>query len=594
MKQRYKSGNIFNEVHVQKFPRHKFNKGYFNKFTCNHGQLIPFFVDDVVPGDRIDCKTFGRVQLQPLATSMMQNIRVYFRYFYIPYRLIWEDWDKFITQDAQSEVAITVPHTIMQQGPLNAQRNNVGNLLDMMGVGIFNPDPNNVTNPNIGQVFESGSALQFNLFRFGAYQLVWDYYFRDENLQEPVFNEQNYSTGFNKFSGNYSQLLPVAYEKDYFTTALPWPQKGEPVNLSAYIYGNSSPYWLTDGVTSNEYGIIAGNSHINVPSSPHTIQLTETITTGEGDTGERVIPLGNPYTFATGELFSDGSSQSGFARVVTNDSSDVLQRATPLRISNEAYSTSFNINDLRYANALQRFLERKALGGSRPAEFYLSMYGVRVDDLRIGQPLYLGGGYSNVAVTDVTQLSQSTEGNPLGTLAGNGKSFPAMKMNNPYYCQEFGVVLGVMYIRPEINYSQGLPRQMQLFDTLDFYNPVFAHLGEEEVLDSELFIKPTINNVKNGPYAETNNDGTFGYQSRYAYLKHRRNEVHGEFKTSLSNWLLSVAFTEQPSLNDEFITVDQNYDVFAVTDATDHHYLVELYNDYEAESSMPNFVIPSL
>ena len=591
MKARYKSGNIFTDVKVQKFPRHKFNKSYFNKFTCNHGYLIPFFVDDVVPGDRIDAKVFGRVQLQPLATSMMQNIRVYFRYFYVPYRLIWDDWDKFITQDAQSEVAFSVPTTIMQYNHLNAQASQVGNLLDMMGVGIFNPDTS--TESPVDYIrFDSASALQFNLFRFGAYQLVWDYYFRDENLQEPVFNEDNYKTGHNHFNGNYSQLLPVAYEKDYFTTALPWPQKGDPVNLSAYIYANSSPFWLSDGVTNNQYGLLIGGG-VRVPSSNYTFQLEEEVPIGNGSSTS-LQPLGEPYTINAGSLYDDSSAISGHAFIRTNDSSDNLVRDTPLRISDEAYSTSFNINDLRYANALQRFLERKALGGSRPAEFYLSMYGVRVDDLRIGQPLYLGGGYSNVSVTDVTQMSQTTEGNPLGTLAGNGKSFPAMKMNNPYYCQEFGVVLGVMYIRPEINYSQGLPRQMQLFDTLDFYNPVFAHLGEEAVLDSELFIKPTINNVKHGSYASENNDGTFGYQSRYAYLKHRRNEVHGEFKTNLSHWLLSVAFTEQPSLNDEFITVDQNYDVFAVTNPRDHHYLVELYNNYEAESSMPNFVIPSL
>lgn len=217
------------------------------------------------------------------------------------------------------------------------------------------------------------------------------------------------------------------------------------------------------------------------------------------------------------------------------------------------------------------------------------MYGVRVDDLRIGQPLYLGGGYSNVSVTDVKQQSE-TATTPLGTLGGDGKSFPAMAMNNPYYCQEFGTVMAIMYIRPEINYSQGLPREMQLFHTLDYYNPVFAHLGEEEVKTSELYLKPNIDNTT----LESNNDSTFGYQSRYAYLKHNRNEIHGDLKKGLSNWVLGVMFESEPVLNHEFIKVSQNYDIFAIESESHHHYICEFFHKFDEESSKPNFVIPSL
>lgn len=587
MKKRYKEGNIFTDVKLERFPRHHFDKSYFNRFTCNHGLAIPFFVDDVIPGDRVDVKTFGRIQLQPLATSSMQNLRCYFRYFYVPYRLLWSDWDKFMTQDSQSELAIQAPYTVLNGVNLNAMKDNVGGLGDMLGLNLFNPDSSN-ENPSIGKRYVSDAYLQFNLFRWAAYYLIWDTYFRDENLQEEVFEPLN--AGANpSYNNKLQQLLPVAYEKDYFTTALPWPQKGEPVNLSAQLIDTASPYWLVDGSSSNRYGIFA-QSRLQVPSQSYNIQLTENYENDSNQTDTR--PLGNPYTIERGDLYNNTNN---LAYIDTADSSDVLHLNTPLRLAGDAFTTSFNINDLRYSNALQRFLERKALGGSRPSEFYLSMYGVRVDDLRIGQPLYLGGGYSNVAITDVTQQSQTTDDSPLGTLAGNGKSFPAMKMNNPYYCQEFGILMGIMYIRPEINYSQGLDKRLQLFETLDYYNPVFAHLGEEAVLTSELYLKPTINNAKHGiGIAENNNDETFGYQSRYAYLKHKRNEIHGDFKTSLSNWVLSVGFENTPTLSDEFIAVDQNYDIFAVTSATEHHYLVELYNNYQSESNMPNFVIPSL
>lgn len=575
MKKRYKEGNIFTDVKLERFPRHHFDKSYFNRFTCNHGLAVPFFVDEVIPGDRVDVRTFGRIQLQPLATSSMQNLRCYFRYFYVPFRLLWENWDKFMTQDSQSELAIKAPFIVLNGNQMNGMKDNVGGLGDMLGLNLFNPDPAS-NNPSIGKRYDGdldkGAFLQFNLFRWAAYHLIWDTYFRDENLQEEVFEPLNDGLNSNYLS-KLQQLLPIAYEKDYFTTALPWPQKGEPVNLSAQLLSSSdTPYFLVDGVSNNKYGMSIG-----VPMQSFLPSI-EGINNGES------LPVNNNYNGLR-------------LPVLASNDGDSYANGQGLRLDTQEFVTSFNINDLRYSNALQRFLERKALGGSRPAEFYLSMYGVRVDDLRIGQPLYLGGGYSNVSITDVTQQSQNAlgvDGSPLGTLAGNGKSFPAMRMNNPYYCQEFGLLMGIMYIRPEVNYSQGLDRRLQLFDTLDYYNPVFAHLGEEAVKTSELYIKPTINNLTYGSRSVNNNDETFGYQSRYAYLKHKRNEIHGDFKTSLSNWVLSVGFGSTPTLSDEFITVDQNYDIFAVDSATEHHYLVELYNNYQSESNMPNFVIPSL
>lgn len=554
MKSKYSKGNIFSNVQVEKFPRHLFNLGYFNKFTCNHGYAVPFFVDDVVPGDKIDCKTFGRVQLLPLASSSMQNIKCYFRYFYVPYRLLWENWDKFMTQDPESDTAILAPYFSLNQSNLNAYNKRVGNLLDMLGVNLTNIEDGRIVD------YRPDANVCFTAFRFLAYNLIWDYYFRDENLQEPLTDGPIETNGYLSLtSHNWSKLLPVAYEKDYFTTALPWPQKGEPVNLSSTLLDSSPQFMDSSGQV---YDLMARNN------------LNYSDENGQKILGYAVLEGEPPLTV------SDGSLKS-------------------LNFVPESITTSFNINDLRYSNALQRFLERKALGGSRPAEFYLSMYGVRIDDLRIGQPLYLGGGSTNISITDVasTAYTQRDVGGtirdiPQGTLAGNGKSFPVVSMNNPYYCQEFGVVMGIMYIRPEMNYSQGLPKEMQLFRTLDFYNPVFAHLGEEAVMKSELVLAP---NLDNSPTDATrNNDSIFGYQSRYAYKKYKRNEVHGDFKTTLRQWVLSPYLPINVELNDEFITVDQDYSIFAVVDETYHHYIVELYNDYQKESSMPNFVIPSL
>lgn len=573
MESNYKAANIFSDVKVESFPRHVFDKSYTNSFTCNHGYAIPVFVDDVIPGDRIDLKSYGRIQLQPLATASMQNIKCYIRYFYVPYRILWEDWDKFISQDGFStETAILAPYVTINGSSLNTitTRNKSNSLLEYLGINFSNWSDNRFVPKS------ESSKISFTVFRHLAYLKIWNRFFRDENIQDEVslFDETDIIPGDN--TGNSLSLnslvsfLPVAYEKDYFTTALPWTQKGEPVSLGAFIQGIGSG----------------------------TVDSTLVRFTGE-DSSEVVPTLWKRtlqgYTYQNGNQNETVPvwSHSPQSDNVTAGDAVYMNLANPsVTIQGTSLSTSVNINELRYANALQRYLERLALGGNRPAEFYLSMYGVKIDDLRIGDPLYLGGGSTYIHVNQVTQMSESAN-TPLATLAGNGVATPSMEINEPYYCQEFGVVMGIMYLRPEINYSQGIAKETQLFGHLDYYNPVFAHLGEEPVMTSELYADSGL--IIDPAHPEFNNDDIFGYQSRYAYRKARRNEVHGELKSDLSTWLLSANFSRKPRLNSDFISVAQNYDIFAVVDENlADHYICELHHDYKVESSMPDFAIPSL
>ena len=239
--------------------------------------------------------------------------------------------------------------------------------------------------------------------------------------------------------------------------------------------------------------------------------------------------------------------------------------------------------DLRQAFQLQRFLERNARGGSRYIEALYHQFKVISSDARLQRPEYLGGGKSPVVISEVLQTSETTENNALGTLGGRGVSV-GNSNNFKRYFEEHGWIIGIMSIMPKSSYMQGLHRQFSRFEALDYAFPVFAHLGEQEVLLKEIYVTND----------EEANETTFGYQERYAEYRFKPDVITGEFKTTLDFWHQGRIFSAPPALNQNFIECSPRYDIFSVTDETEHHFISQIYINCQAIRPLPRFGTPGL
>ena len=355
-----------------------------------------------------------------------------------------------------------------------------------------------------------------SLLPFRAYQLIYNEYYRDQNLQAPiVFSRASGFFSYEDYEIELSELLQMrfrAWEKDYFTSALPWAQRGDQVLLPLQ---GSAP----------------------VTGTPLFVKSNTTTPPGAGNAN-----------FAGGSIRSlrDGDNHS--VQVIDGLDADL----------SEASSTT--ITELRRAYALQRWLEKMARGGSRYVEQMLHMFGVKSSDARLQRPEYLGGGKLPVQISEVLQTSRTDENEtPQGNMAGHG--FTA-GVNNGFtrYFEEHGLVIGIMSVMPRTAYMQGIPKMMLKNDRYDYFFPDFAHIGEQEVKTHELFYNPEINE----------NDSDFGYQRRYAEYTTRNDQVAGDMRTTLKHWHMAREFENTPLLNSNFVISNPTNRIFAVTDPQWH------------------------
>nr|QJB20044.1 MAG: major capsid protein [Microvirus sp.] len=495
---------------VQRPKSSVFDLSHDVKLSCNMGTLIPTMVLDCVPGDKFQIGCESLLRFAPLVSPMMHRVDVSMHYFFVPYRILWENWEKFITNTPL--VGTTLPGFPIVR--VNDGFNpGVGSLSDYLGI----PPAPGVGNDH------SISALPY-----AAYQMICNDYYRDQNLMDEI--DYKLVDGNNNANTDLFELRQRCWEHDYFTSALPFAQKGAAVQIPINPFEDLE-------VKVQPTSTYAGTFAIDNADNP-----------GQ----EAVVIPGDTTTPMSGNLYVESSSLG---------------------------SNPTTINDLRTANALQRWLEKMARGGSRYFEMIRNIFGTKSPDARLQRPEYITGTKSPVQISEVLNTAGDTL--PQGNMAGHGVSVTQGKYGK-YRVQEHGVIMGIMSIMPKTAYQDGIHRMWnKIEDPFQYYSPDFDHLGEQEIQQKEVFA-----------YTAESED-TFGYIPRFAEHKFMNSRVAGQFRSTLDFWHMGRKFATQPFLNEDFIKCDPTLRIFAVEDPEEHHMWCHIYHKVRAIRPMSKYSTPT-
>lgn len=470
--------------------RSKFSLSNYKLFSCDLGELIPCGLLEVLPGDSIQQSTQALVRASPLLAPVMHPVHVSIRHFFVPFRLIWDDWENFITGGPDGMDASVMP--LMQfDGGTNPWNRGVGSLADYLGVPVRD---------------SAGGPLAVSALPFRAYAMIWNEFYRDQDLQ----NAAPISHASGGDSTTYSSLLRVGWEKDYFTSARPWEQKGPAITIPL-------------GTRADVKGIGTTGTTASGPQA------------GVKETGGGTVT----YPF-----YNNLNSAGPMMRVTaaSNQFPDIYADLTN--------ASSVTVTVLRQALALQRYEEARARFGSRYTE-YLRYLGVRSSDARLQRPEYLGGGRQTIQFSEVLATAEGTN-TDVGDLKGHG--IAAMRSNRyRRFFEEHGLILSLMHVRPKTMYLNGLARLWNKRTKEDYWQKELQHVGQMKILNKEI-------------YADgASPDATFGYQDRYDEYRRVESTVAGEFRTSLLNyWHFARDFGSPPSLNASFVECLPTERTFAV------------------------------
>nr|WNN13121.1 MAG: major capsid protein [Microviridae sp.] len=519
----------FSQVPNVTIGRSKFNRSHVLKTTFDEGKLIPIFVDEVLPGDSFKLKVTTFTRMATPIFPVMDNLYLETFFFFVPMRLIWDNFQKFMGEQENpgDSTDFLIPTYTASTGP------SVGSLSDYFGI------PTGVNN------------ISYNILPHRAYWLIWNEWFRDENLQDsaPVFKgdagkvweSDTQVNGFGPFD-----CAPRGKRYDYFTSSLPWPQKGVGVEIPI----GSTANVVSDGPMNFDF-VSARNTY---PSG--------TFFPGPVDGQSRDT-----------NILSQSGSLSGYLAFKSGLSVDLSS------------ATAATINSLRQAFQLQRYYEKDARGGTRYIEKIKSHFGVTSPDARLQRPEYLGGHSDRININPVVQTSSTDSTSPQGNLSAFGVSGARYHGFSKSFV-EHGYIIGLANVRADLTYQQGLNRMWSRKTVLDFYWPSFAHLGEQAVLNKEIFAQGT-----------AADDEVFGYQERYGEYRYKPSLITGKFRStyaqSLDAWHFSQKFENLPTLSNQFIQ-DHPPISRCLAVPTEPHFLMDAFFNLKCVRPMPLFGTPGL
>lgn len=477
---------VFSRVAGLRPGRSMFNLSYEKKFTCDMAQLIPVMCDEVVPGDKFIIGNQAVIRFQPLVAPVLHEINMFVHYFFVPYRILWEDWETFITRGISGDEVLELP----QWEPTVTTN---GSLWDFFGfpVGI---------NP--------AGAYPIDFPR-RAYNMVYNEYYRDETLQLEVDLDNEV-------------ILNRNWMKDYFTSSLPWQQRG--TSPAIPIVGTSSAVWDT-----------------NAPVTGSAVWV--------GIANGTPIPI-HYRDAAPFRIYGNDQSLNAL-------NNNTLSANVPIADLNDnvvdlSAVTAYSIAEFRTAFQIQKWMERNARAGARYVEFLNSHFGVSPRDDRLQRPEYIGGSKSPIIISEVLQTSSTDVTTPQGNMAGHAMGLSS-SFCGKYSATEYGLIIGIMSVMPKPSYQQGIDRQWLRRTTYDFFFPEFVNLSEQAVLNAEIYASAV----------EEDNLDIFGYQGRYNEMRVKSNMVCSQMRDTFDYWHLGRQFSSLPVLNDEFIECIPSKRIFA-------------------------------